>query len=298
MREIIFSIIIPHKNIPDLLQRCLDSIPRREDIQIIVVDDNSDENKVDFSRFPGLEDKYVEVYLTKEGRGAGYARNVGLEHAKGKWLLFADADDFFNIGFLSVLDKYYNTNYDIIYFSATSVNSDTGELAFRNKRLIKIIENYNDKLLDKDDLIYMNWEPWSKLFNYEFVVRNSLKFEEVKVGNDALFVIQAGERASRLVVDKSPIYCVTYSKNSLTFKLKNEKEFDERVAAKIRINNYLQKKNKIKYKIPLGADIILSIKFGLNKFFKTIKTAKQNKNKISIKDFKSIGGLIIRYFYN
>ena len=36
-----YSIIIPHKNIPNLLQRCLDSIPNREDVQIIVVDDNS-----------------------------------------------------------------------------------------------------------------------------------------------------------------------------------------------------------------------------------------------------------------
>jgi len=37
-----YSIIIPHKNIPHLLVRCLDSIPQREDVQIIVADDNSD----------------------------------------------------------------------------------------------------------------------------------------------------------------------------------------------------------------------------------------------------------------
>ena len=43
-----FSFIIPHKNTPDLLQKCLDSIPRRDDVQIIVVDDNSDADKVDF----------------------------------------------------------------------------------------------------------------------------------------------------------------------------------------------------------------------------------------------------------
>ena len=36
-----FSIIIPHKGIPDLLMRCLRSIPVSEDIQVIVVDDNS-----------------------------------------------------------------------------------------------------------------------------------------------------------------------------------------------------------------------------------------------------------------
>ena len=83
-----YSIIIPHKNIPDLLQRCLNSIPRRTDIQIIVVDDNSDPKKVDFEHFPGVGEKCVEVYFTKEGKGAGYARNMGLKYAKGKWLLF------------------------------------------------------------------------------------------------------------------------------------------------------------------------------------------------------------------
>lgn len=48
-----YSIIIPHKNIPDLLQRCLNSIPRRTDIQIIVVDDNSDPKKLILNIFQG-----------------------------------------------------------------------------------------------------------------------------------------------------------------------------------------------------------------------------------------------------
>ena len=61
-----YSIIIPHKNIPNLLQRCLDSIPNREDVQIIVVDDNSDPNIVDFDKFPGLNRSNVEVIFTKE----------------------------------------------------------------------------------------------------------------------------------------------------------------------------------------------------------------------------------------
>ena len=59
-----YSIIIPHKNIPNLLQRCLDSIPNREDVQIIVVDDNSDPNIVDFDKFPGLNRSHFEVNFT------------------------------------------------------------------------------------------------------------------------------------------------------------------------------------------------------------------------------------------
>ena len=85
--EIKYSIIIPHKNIPQLLQRCLDSIPFRGDVQVIVVDDNSDSSIVNFENFPGIKRPNIEVYLTKEGRGAGYARNVGLQHVKGKWIL-------------------------------------------------------------------------------------------------------------------------------------------------------------------------------------------------------------------
>ena len=64
--------------------------------------------------------------FTRENKGAGYARNVGLSLAKGKWLLFADADDFFNLGFLNVLDNYIDSDNDIVYFSANSINIDTG----------------------------------------------------------------------------------------------------------------------------------------------------------------------------
>lgn len=55
----------------------MNSIPRRTDIQIIVVDDNNDPKKVDFEHFPGVGEKCVKVYFTKEGKGAGYARNMG-----------------------------------------------------------------------------------------------------------------------------------------------------------------------------------------------------------------------------
>ncbi len=52
--KILWSIIVPHHNIPQLLERCLDSIPERDDIQIIVIDDNSDPTIVDFNMFPGI----------------------------------------------------------------------------------------------------------------------------------------------------------------------------------------------------------------------------------------------------
>ena len=93
--NIAFSVIIPHRNIPLLLRRCLASIPKRPDVQVIVVDDGSDPGIVDFQKFPWPKGLCVELLLAKERKGAGYARNLGIKRARGKWLIFADADDYF-----------------------------------------------------------------------------------------------------------------------------------------------------------------------------------------------------------
>ena len=87
-----YSIIIPHHNSPSLLQRLLNSIPERNDLEVIVVDDNSDEEKRAYSSRSDVKILYIDKLQT---RGAGKARNEGLAVAQGKWLLFADADDFY-----------------------------------------------------------------------------------------------------------------------------------------------------------------------------------------------------------
>ena len=111
-----YSIIIPHKGIPDLLMRCLRSIPVSEDIQVIVVDDNSADADTYLDKYPELSRPYLEFIRTKTGGGAGYARNVGLDRAKGKWLLFADADDFFVEDMHDIISSYVDSEADVIYF--------------------------------------------------------------------------------------------------------------------------------------------------------------------------------------
>lgn len=219
MESINYTFIIPHKNIPDLLQRCLNSIPRREDIQIIVVDDNSDPEKVDFEHFPGVGEPCVEVYFTKEGKGAGYARNVGLKHAKGKWLLFADADDFYNRSFLHTLDSYKDDScLDVLYFSVNSVDSDTLQCSDRSIEISTLLDSYKPDSETWNDLLrYTLWVPWNKMFRREFIVTNGIFFDEILSGNDAFFVVRAGHLAENIEVDRNKLYCVTYRKSSLTY---------------------------------------------------------------------------------
>ena len=82
------SIIIPHYNSPDTLQKLINSIPVLPQIEVIVVDDNSDkyihglEQCIENSKGRNVIFDHVEPNL----KGAGAARNKGLLQAKGRWV--------------------------------------------------------------------------------------------------------------------------------------------------------------------------------------------------------------------
>ena len=208
-----FSFIIPHKNTPELLRKCIDSIPRREDVQIIVVDDNSDADKVDFEHFPGLDDPKVEVYLTKEGRGAGYARNVGLKHAVGKWLVFADADDYFLPSLVDAMDEYGDSDADVVFFKGISVNITDGSPSSRGEEMNRRV----DIALKTDDFTQALTfsSPWRKFFRADFISSHHITFNEVRWSNDVVFMANVARYAGNCSASPLNIYCITESTNSL-----------------------------------------------------------------------------------
>ncbi len=223
----LFSIIVPHYNSPELLRRCLDSIPRRDDIQIIVVDDNSDPAKVDFDNFPGLNDEQVEVVLTKEGGGAGYARNVGLDKVKGKWVLFADADDYFTMSAFNTFDKYVDTPVDYHCFKAMCVNSVTLEKMKQISTSDKSTRKYFKKGKKALNVfLYKNFACWNKMISAKFLRNNNIRFEESRVNNDVWFSFQVAYKAKAFNVIDEELYCHTFNPNSITFTKRSvEREF-------------------------------------------------------------------------
>ena len=230
-RKINYSIIIPHKNIPDLLRRCLDSIPRRDDVQIIVVDDNSDPAIVDFEHFPGLNDPFIEVVFTKEGKGGGYARNVGLTKAVGKWLLFADADDFYNYCVNDILDEYADSQADIICFKHNSVDCNNYTAAIRCAGFIKRINYWLRNPTNKkaDYLLrYRHIAEWGKFFKAGLIKNNNILFDEISIAIGVTFIYLAGFYAASIRADPRALYCTTIRTNSIRNKKKNEqKRIDE-----------------------------------------------------------------------
>lgn len=221
-----YSIIIPHKNTPQLLERCLSSIPRRKDIQILVIDDNSNSSEVNFDQFPGLDDPFVEVIFTKEGKGSGYARNVGLDHAKGKWLLFSDADDYFTDNAFSVFDQNVLLSDDILYFSYNIVDCrlDKRRRHGFSENIKALIQFNNDH--DKKKLVSCHRSPWAKMFLRSFIEFNKIRFEETMKMNDAYFIISAGIKSLNIKAITSIVYVYTINDNSTVRSYDRQKEFD------------------------------------------------------------------------
>ena len=148
-----FSIIIPHYDIPDLLMRCLKSIPVSEDIQVIVVDDNSPDADTYLEKYPELSRSYLEFIRAQKNGGAGYARNIGLDHAKGKWLLFADADDFFVDDMYDIITTHAESDADVIYFRKQAVYSD--DINRKSTR-----SGYLDRIMKKSSILMTFFFPY------------------------------------------------------------------------------------------------------------------------------------------
>ena len=215
-----YSFIIPHKNCPTLLKRCVDSIPFRDDIQIIVVDDNSDVDKQ-----PSFQRNDVEVIKlnAEQSKGAGRARNVGIEHAKGKWILFADADDCYTENLVDLLEKYAKEDtIDVVYLNACVFD----ENGYVGPFIIgPLINNYlAGKHYSEKNLRYGVWTPWTRMVRFEFVKEHQLWFDEIPVGNDVYFGLQCSFYAKRIKVEQNYIYQYYRLKKqkSLTREKRNE----------------------------------------------------------------------------
>lgn len=198
----------------------MDSIPVRDDIQIIVVDDNSDEDKKPTSQRNNVE--IIEL-SAEQSKGAGRARNIGLEHAKGKWILFADADDYYTEHLNELLDKYAaKDTVDIVYLNACVFD----ENGFVGPCLIAtLINDYiKGKHYSEKNLRYGVWTPWTRMVRSECVKEHQLRFDEIPVGNDVYFGLQCSFYAETIEVERNYIYQYYRPKNnkSLTGKRRNE----------------------------------------------------------------------------
>lgn len=216
---ILFSIIIPHYNSVALLERLLTTIPSDETIQVIVIDDKSTDDVSDIEQQVTARGG-VFIHNTTERKGAGTARNLGLREAKGKWLIFADADDFFTKGAFDILNKYADAKEDIVYFIPTSIYENTGKTAGRHLYYKEVLSKYldNPTRINEAAVRYKLGSPWSKIIRRQIIDRNGIFFDEIPAANDVMFSMRSAYAAGEIRVSGETVYCITQSEGTLTTK--------------------------------------------------------------------------------
>jgi len=235
------SIIIPHFNGSHLLKTLLASIPHDKGIQIIVIDDKSESFHI--KAIEKLKSSYnFEFYQNNGNKSAGACRNIGLEKAKGEWVMFADEDDYFVDGFYKKVSNYFDKNVDVVFFTPTSWYIDTGKLADRHLSFKKIISNYikNKSKKNEFSLRYNFISPWSKIIKKEFLYSNNIIFDEGPIGaEDVMLSTKIGYFMKNFDVSEDVVYCRVVRYGSIT-RVLSEYQFNIRLNTRISRINFLK----------------------------------------------------------
>lgn len=274
-----YSIIVPHKDSVKYLLRLLDSIPNNDDIQIIIIDDNSDIQVVKQLQNTELNNN-IDIVFCDISKGAGGARNIGLSKAKGKWILFADADDYFSNNFSSLIKKYRDSEYDIIYFGTDSITSEA-KRSYRHERYMKLVVDYLDDKNKEDALKYYFTPPWGKMISRELIEKNNIQFDEVIASNDVMFSLQLARVTNKISATTEVLYVITLSKGSVT-NIISIKHFESKFRAALKANNFLCSIRKKKYQQSVLYFLARSYKFGFNYFLYVTKQLIINRSNLFI----------------
>ncbi len=243
-KKINLSIIIPHYNSTELLQVLIASVPEREDVEILLIDDNSTEHPKRLMDIVGTRPEQIRLFYNEPGKNsAGACRNIGLEHAAGKWLLFADADDYFMPGFYEKAAAYFESDFDLVWFIPTSWNLSENKLDRRHVRYENLVREYLENKGEREEirLRYLQESPWSKLIRRQSVEDNAIRFETTMVANDIMFSARIGYAAGKVGASEEVIYCVTKQKGTLTTGVNPHKLY-ERVEVFLRKYRFLKER--------------------------------------------------------
>lgn len=213
MEDIQVSVIVPVYNAEKYIEQCVESICKQtlQKIEILLVDDSSTDSSLSIlQKYAKQDDRITVVENEHTGDGAASARNAGLSIAKGKYLSFLDADDFFE---LDMLEKAYEkaeaVSADIIMFDGYFFDHSK-QKAVPSDFIIKYNHLPKKEVFSKHDFpdtifTCTTSAAWSKLFRRQFIQDENLYFQGVYHSDDVLFVTTAFAMAKKITVIKEKL---------------------------------------------------------------------------------------------
>ncbi|MBA2806579.1 bifunctional glycosyltransferase family 2 protein/CDP-glycerol:glycerophosphate glycerophosphotransferase [Streptomyces sp. KM273126] len=174
-----FSVIVPVHNVRGFLRECLDSVLRQSytDLEVIAVDDCSPDGSGEILDAYAARDPRVTVLHLPQNVGLGRARNAGMPHATGDFLLFLDSDDTLTPGALrAIADRLEETgDPDVLVFDYARTYWWGGT---RRNGLADLLTGRNDTFTADEypEVMELLMVVWNKAYRREFVEREGFAF--------------------------------------------------------------------------------------------------------------------------
>ena len=218
------SVIVPDYNAGEYIGQMLDSVlgQSMQEIEIICVNDGSTDNSGEIIR--SFMDRDSRIMLLEQPNiNAGAARNQGLLHARGKYVVFWDADDQFHRRALELMcRKMQRTQADICVCGVCEFVQG-GKMyeadGYLKTEFIPDKDPFNKFDLRDTIFNFGSNMVWNKMFRRKFLVSHQLRFQEIRQANDTAFVMKAMFAADRITyVDRYLAFYRVDNADSLTMK--------------------------------------------------------------------------------
>ena len=273
------SIVVPVYNVEKYLKDALESIINQtyKNIEILLVDDGSKDSSGIICDEYAEKDNRVRVFH-QENKGLSGARNTALNNATGKYIMFIDSDDTFE---LNACEKMYKAieKYNADYVIGNYIYMD--EDGTKWNKAVFSEEKYDEfKLSIKDyekSFYIMNSGVWNKIFRKSFLDNIQIKFEEGLPAEDAIFTTYCFIKSTNVYYIPSIVYNYRQRKSdSISVELTHGYFSGINKAYKIIYNNF-KINNELEYYRYFYAK---SMNYILYKFIDSTKIKKEEKIEI------------------
>lgn len=222
------SIIVPVYDGENYIEECVTSIREQswQNWELLLIDNGSRDRSLEICKRLAGQDERILVFSEKVNRGVSSARNLGVDKARGEYLTFVDADDWVRKDFLERLfELSKDRQADMVVcgyekrFSEDRKNTEPekgGKESRRGERKERTsgerkkptetaVTEYTRVSYLEDYLLKGNTHCWGVLYTRELI--KNIRFpQDLSIGEDLLFLIDAAMGAKRIVVTDYPGY--------------------------------------------------------------------------------------------
>ena len=189
------SIIVPLYNAEKFIDRCMSSILAQTltDCEVILVNDGSSDRSGELCRRYQAENNRI-IYIEKENGGAGSARNLGIEAARGEYLAFPDVDDWFSPDmYRELYDLAKSGDYDVVFSGVNYYKqSESGAPVYSRTDNIKAAALHTQRECRENIMTFFPTTtifdvPWNKLYKRSLAIEHNIRFSDIRRCQDAMF---------------------------------------------------------------------------------------------------------------